>query len=101
MEAVACTGARKQYIPWARLLKRVFGIDIEICPHCQGKLTIIAVIEEPAIIAKILKHLGLPTRAPPRMPARYRDILGIYTIQAEKAGTNSTVTINNQCIQIQ
>ncbi len=25
-------------------------------------------------IVKILKHLGLPTRAPPRKPARYRDI---------------------------
>ena len=73
-EAVACTGIRKQYMPWARLLKRVFGIDIETCPHCQGKLKIISAIEDPAIIAKILKHLGLPTRAPPRKPARYTDM---------------------------
>ena len=73
-EAVACTGIQKQYMPWARLLKRVFGIDIETCPHCQGKLKIISAIEDPAIIAKILKHLGLPTRAPPRKPARYTDI---------------------------
>ena len=71
---VACTGIRKQYMPWARLLKRVFGIDIETCPHCQGKLKIIAAIEDPAIIAKILKHLGLPTRAPPKKPALYMDI---------------------------
>ena len=73
-EAMACTGVRKQYIPWARLLKRVFGIDIEICPHCQGELKIVAAIEDPAVIVRILKHLGLPTRAPPRKPARYRDI---------------------------
>jgi len=71
---VACVGIRKQYMPWARLLKRVFNIDIEQCPHCDGKMKIIAAIEDPAIIAKILKHLGLPTRAPPRKPARYRDI---------------------------
>jgi hypothetical protein len=55
---------------WARLLKRVFDIDIERCPHCGGTMKIIAAIEEPAVIAKILAHLGLPTRAPPRAPAR-------------------------------
>ncbi len=55
---------------WARLLKRVFDIDIEHCPHCGGTLKIIAAIEEPTVIAKILAHLGLPTRAPPRAPAR-------------------------------
>ena len=46
---------------WARLLKRVFGIDVELCPHCGGKLKIIAAIEEPGVVAKILAHLGLPT----------------------------------------
>lgn len=57
-------------LSWARLLKRVFDIDIERCPHCGGTLKIIAAIENPAVIAKILAHLGLPTRAPPRAPAR-------------------------------
>jgi hypothetical protein len=46
---------------WARLLKRVFDIDVEHCPHCGGKLKIIAAIEEPGVIARILAHLGLPT----------------------------------------
>ena len=55
---------------WARLLKRVFDIDIEHCPHCGGTMKIIAAIEDPSVIAKILAHLGLPTRAPPRAPAR-------------------------------
>ncbi len=51
---------------WARLVKRVFDIDIEYCPHCGGTMKIIAAIEQPAVITKILEHLGLPTRAPPR-----------------------------------
>jgi hypothetical protein len=55
---------------WARLLKRVFDIDIERCPRCGGNLKIIAPIEEPEVIVKILTHLGLPARAPPRSPAR-------------------------------
>ena len=55
---------------WARLLKRVFDIDMEHCPNCGGTLTILAAILDPTVIAKILAHLGLPIRAPPRAPAR-------------------------------
>ena len=54
---------------WAQLLKRVFAIDITTCPQCGGTLTILAAIEDPTVIGKILRHLGLPTRAPPRAPA--------------------------------
>jgi hypothetical protein len=60
---------------WARLLKRVFDIDIEQCPQCGGTLTILAAIEDLSVIAKILTHLGLPARAPPRSPARSFDRL--------------------------
>jgi len=69
-----------QYLPasvrisWARLLKRVFDIDIEQCPHCGGTLKIIAAILESSAITKILDHLGLPTRAPLRSPAQIHDL---------------------------
>ena len=59
---------------WARLLKRVFEIDLEHCAACGGALKIIAAIEEPPVIVRILAHLGLPTRAPPRSPARRVDL---------------------------
>ncbi len=39
------------------------------CPQCGGPLTLIAAIEDPTVIVKILAHLGLPTRAPFRSPA--------------------------------
>ena len=46
--------------------------DIETCPHCGGTLRVIACIEEPALIARILGHVqqreelnGPLTRAPP------------------------------------
>jgi hypothetical protein len=61
-------------ISWPRLLKRVFDIDLEQCPHCGGALTIIAAILEQTVITKILTHLGLPIRAPPRSPARRCDL---------------------------
>ena len=62
------------HMSWARLLKRVFDIDIEHCLHCGGTLKIIAAIEDPTVITKILAHLGLPTRAPPRATARSLDL---------------------------
>jgi hypothetical protein len=58
---------------WARLLKRVF--DIEHCAHCGGRLKISAAIEDPAVIVRILTHLDLPARAPPRSPARRVNLL--------------------------
>lgn len=41
---------------WARRLKRVFGIQIERCSGCGDALKIIASIEEPQLIAKLLAH---------------------------------------------
>jgi len=57
-------------LSWARLLKRVFEIDLEHCPHCGGSLKIIAAIKHPSVIAQILTHLGLAARAPPRAAAK-------------------------------
>ena len=44
---------------WAQRLKRVFAIDIEKCEVCGGKMKVIASIEDPDVIDKILKHLSL------------------------------------------
>ena len=51
-----------------------FEIDIERCPRCGGRLKIIAAIVDPVVITKILAHLHLPARAPPRSPARRVDL---------------------------
>ena len=62
-------GSGKGRMRWAQLLKRVFDIDIEHCPHCGGQLKLIAAIEEPAVIQRILTHLGLAAQPPPRAAA--------------------------------
>jgi hypothetical protein len=65
---------RQRAMSWAQRLKRVFAIDIESCRQCGGRLRVIASIEAPAVIERILKHLGRdagsvdpahPSRAPP------------------------------------
>jgi len=42
---------------WAQRLKRVFNIDVETCQVCSGSAKVIACIEDPFIIRKILNHL--------------------------------------------
>jgi hypothetical protein len=61
---------KKKNIPWARLLARVFNIDVETCSKCGGKMKIIAAIEDPKVIRKILEHMRLETKPPPLHPAR-------------------------------
>jgi hypothetical protein len=62
---------RRAAMTWAQRPKRVFGIDIETCSVCGGAMRIIACIEDPAVIEKILAHLdakaaaGQPARPPP------------------------------------
>jgi hypothetical protein len=56
---------------WARLLQRVFDVDMTTCPFCQrGVLRLIAVITQGAVIGKILRHLKLAADPPPITPAR-------------------------------
>jgi len=74
MRMTLCHLPRPLCVSWTRLLKRVFDIDIEHCPHCGGNMKIIAAILEKATINKILDHLGLPARAPPRAPAQIFDL---------------------------
>ena len=53
---------------WVKLLKWLFDFDLENCPNCGGELKIIAAILEQPVIERILTHLGLQARAPPRVP---------------------------------
>ena len=61
---------RKSRISWARLLKPVFNIDVDTCHICRGPAQIIAAIQDPHVIQKILGHLGLPTIPGRIWPAR-------------------------------
>ena len=70
---------RRIAMTWARRLKRVFEIDITTCDQCGGNVKVIACIEDPDVITKILSHINsqpkkqasltwLPTtRSPPQI----------------------------------
>jgi hypothetical protein len=72
------------YWHWARLLGRVFDLDMATCPFCRrGSLQIIAAITQESVITRILRHLQLASVPPPIAPARLRqEIFGFADAHA-------------------
>ena len=59
--------ARSQpYIPWADPMRRVFEDFVLLCPHCLGKRRIVAFLDDPLVVRRILRHVGLDSE--PRLP---------------------------------
>ena len=56
---------RRRNYSWSQLMARVFEFDVLKCPHCNGRLQILAAIHPPINTRKILECIGLPSRAPP------------------------------------
>lgn len=70
--------SKRKRISWAKLLKRVFGLDMENCSGCGGKMRVVSAIMEEEVIEKILKHLGRPYKPPDIAPARYPEQLALF-----------------------
>lgn len=60
-------------LSWASLLRRVFDVDVLVCPECAGPMQVIAAIEEPKVIARILDHLGITPAPTTAEPSRVHD----------------------------
>ncbi len=71
-EARAVVGeeVKRRRYTFAELMKRVFNINILICPACKSKRELIAMITESKVIRAILECLDLPPDPPPVQPAR-------------------------------
>ena len=50
------------------LIPRVWRVDPLGCPVCQNPLRVIAVIDAPRVVERILRHLALWHDPPPRPP---------------------------------
>ena len=51
---------QKEYAKsWAMLLRKVWEVDPLLCPKCGGAMKILAVINDPDVVRKILDHLKL------------------------------------------
>jgi hypothetical protein len=83
-EEAAPAGARGlgSNLRWAQLMQRSFGYDVLACSRCGGRMRLMALIEQGAVTARILAHLGLPTEVPaarpPRAPPRPLDAPSLW-----------------------
>ncbi|HEX8536008.1 MAG TPA: ATP-dependent helicase HrpA [Cystobacter sp.] len=72
-QAAASTEPMKEKTPrgdQAELLRRTFDFDVFACPRCGGRRKVLAEVTAPAGVRSIWEHLGLPTQALKRAPAR-------------------------------
>ena len=80
---------KQERLRWAEMLKRVFDVDVTICPKCQGRMEQIAVIKDKAVAKKILESLGEFTTFRPlevavdRGPPRTEEIPDFYFDQRD------------------
>jgi hypothetical protein len=56
---------KKRKSAWARLIKKVYGVDPLVCPCCGFKMKILAIIFDPGEIKKILTYFSKIGRSPP------------------------------------
>ena len=61
---------KKRYSAWSDLMRRAFSLDVLACPRCGQRMRLVATIEDPAVVKKILNRLGLSTEVPEAQPAR-------------------------------
>jgi hypothetical protein len=67
------SGPRCRYIKWAELLRLTFGLTVDQCPACGGRMKLRALVRDPESIERFLRHQNLwsppknlsPARAPP------------------------------------
>ena len=64
--------SRARRLAWSDLLQRVWDQDVLQCPRCGGRMRLVALIRNPAVSEKILRHLGRWSRGPPRAPRLLR-----------------------------
>lgn len=55
---------------WAKMLAKVFKVDLTKCVGCGGDLVKVAAITDPIAARRYLRHVGLPYDAPARAPPR-------------------------------
>jgi hypothetical protein len=60
--------ARPKYRAWADLMRRAFETDVLACPRCGERMVVLATIVDPAVIHRILTHLGLASNTGDPLP---------------------------------
>jgi uncharacterized protein YbaR (Trm112 family) len=55
-------------------MQRAFEIDVLACPACNGRMRLLALIEQRNVARRILRHLGMRDHPPPVAPPQLDDV---------------------------
>jgi len=58
------------YRPWAELLDRAFAVDVLVCSNCQGRMKLLGLVKNSAIISRTLATAEEATEVRQRSPGR-------------------------------
>ena len=75
----------------------LFGVDVLQCSRCQGKMRLIACMEEPDVARGILEHLGLRAEALSTLRAQAPSV----TLELFPANWGSSIrarAVDDQCV---
>lgn len=80
---ILAANAKRERLRWSQMLKRVFEIDVTVCPKCKGRLEQIAAIKDRVAAKALLENLGEETvfkpllvpeaRGPPQFDEYYQE----------------------------
>ncbi len=77
------------------MIQKIYEFDPLVCPKCSGAMRVIAFIEDPDVIKKILKHLGLwDVKRKPR-PTANAPPIDVFPAYDEKPGSSTVEYIRD------
>jgi len=83
------SGTRCRYIKWADLSRLTFGLNVDQCPACGGRMKLRALVQDPESIERFLRHQNLwsPPKglSPAPAPPYHRQVTRLAPTQGARA----------------
>jgi hypothetical protein len=91
-------------LPWAWLLKRVFRVDVTVCPKCQGSLKVVELVTKRDAIAKRLAQAALGPMPPPKplpsVPRTTRIAVRLRLGSDTRSRPNQSPAATHPCVRV-
>ena len=79
------TGKRCRYIKWAELLRLTFGLTVDPCPACGGRMKLRALVRDPESIERFLRHQRMWSPRQGNAPARAPGHVGRKAVHEQRS----------------
>ena len=70
---------------WAEMIRKVYEVEPMICPRCGGRMKVVAFLTEPAVVDRIIRHLGLTFAAEKPPPVHLFETVALAAAEESEA----------------